>query len=226
MITFKQFICEADPKSNSMNSSELTDLLMNDCDYFLNESSQQGVLVRGMKSFKGQAMSMPHPRDLKSDDVTFSEIIVRQARSPTDTPIKTHEMLDAWFNDHFGFKARSQAVFCMGGSERGVRAISNYGRPHIVMPIGKFKYVWSPIVDDLYARTAGIAWDRDYDENDEDNYAEPEKMIDKFMSAHNYTDKRLDAAVVQRYEIMIACSKYYAFKYEHRKLLEDILDIK
>ena len=224
MITFKQFLDESvfkSPKHTNMADNELKDMLQHDCEYFLDQSCNSGFLVRGMKSMgRAKYKELPHPRDPEHTSVPYWENYTRQDRSPTDTSQKTHEMLDRWFDQAFGLRARSQALFCMGSSDRGVKATKQYGDTFIIMPVGEFKYVWSPEVIDLYAETAGINWSREYDEG------EPEEALDKFMSSQSYRNNRLDEAVRGRSEIMVGCRKYYAFEYEWRALLETLLDIK
>lgn len=230
MITFKQFITEnrasADPKFTSMGDNELKDMLQHDCEFFLKESRKQGFLVRGMRRMgRAKWMALPHPRDPEFTSVPYWENYTRQDRSPADTSQSTHKLLDEWFDSNFGIKARSQALFCMGSSDRGVKATDQYGDPYIIMPVGNFKYVWSPNVADLYGEVAGIAWD--YDPDDPDNQeVDPYVQLDKFMSSRGYRTTGLSEAVRGRTEIMVGCRKYYAFELEWRPLLESLLDIK
>ena len=227
MITFKQYLSEADPKLTSMKDNELMDRLEHDCAYFLHEASQQGFLIRGMRKRPAGAkyLQHPHPRDPEFDAVPFWEIETRKNRQPTDTSLKTHEMLDRWFDDHFGLKARSQAVFCSGSSERGVKAAREYGEAYLIFPIGKFKYVWSQNVSDLYGEIAGVQWNKDYENTDNEDGVDPEEALDRFMTGKKYIANRLSDAVRGRNEVMVGCAKYYAFEYKWRPLLEQLLEI-
>jgi len=40
----------------------------------------------------------------------FKKGTVRVDRVPVDTPIELHDLVDTWFNNKFGFKARSNAI--------------------------------------------------------------------------------------------------------------------
>lgn len=57
------------------------------------------------------------------------------------------KIFDEFFYKKFRWKPRSEGVFTIGDikSIRGV-----YGIPYIFVPIGEYKYLWSPDVDDLY----------------------------------------------------------------------------
>lgn len=218
MITFKQFLEARD--ATSMEDSELKDLLENDCAFFLEESKRKGFLIRGVNRItRGERHELPDPSD-ESKTVPFWEIPVRQDRTPSDTSIKTHELLDNWFNKVFKIKARTQALFCTGSSPRGVSHAHQYGDPYIIMPIGEFKYVWSNEVPDLYNKTAGINWSVTLGKD-----VDPEDKIDKFMNRLDYTDEDLHIAVQDHFEIMVGCRKYYAFEYSDRELLEMLLKI-
>ena len=215
-MRFKQFI-------NEEEENGLKDMIEQDCAEFLSKSQREGFLVRGMKGdlTKSSYKEIVHQTrpDGGSSTVDFYNIGTRMNRQPSDTPLKTHEMLDSWFYYNLGIKARSQTVFCFGSSDRGVLETKEYGDPYLVFPIGKFKFVWSDLVTDLFGKVDGIKWDLDPD-------IKPEEAIDHFMMGLEYITNGLQHAVQDRYEIMVACSKYYAFKYEWRPLLEKVLNIK
>jgi len=76
----------------------------------------------------------------------YEEIKPRQDRLPKDTPLNIHKLLDDKFNENFGWKARSEGVFVSSNMEK----IKPYGLPYIFIPIGKYEYLWSPKIEDLY----------------------------------------------------------------------------
>jgi len=84
---------------------------------------------------------------------------VRTDRKPLNTHPLFHKLLDDIFYDLFKIKARSNAIFCNGYES----ITSDYGTTYSIFPIGKFKYVWSPFIGDLY--------------EDEDEY---ESIIEKY----------------------------------------------
>ena len=63
---------------------------------------------------------------------------IRKDRRPKDTPEYVQIALDNWFFQNYGFKPRSQGLFCSGS---GVEA-RVYGKLHYVFPVGKFEHLW------------------------------------------------------------------------------------
>ncbi len=78
---------------------------------------------------------------------TIKKFKVRKNRVPTDTCIEVHDLSDKYFKKLFGIKARSETVFCFSGK----LAAEGYGsHPYIIIPIGKFDFIWSKNIDDFY----------------------------------------------------------------------------
>ena len=75
----------------------------------------------------------------------------RKNRRPRDISILVHTIFDKLFKEKFGWKARSEGVFTTGDQVLA----SRYGKDTLFFPIGQFKYLWSPKVDDLYAKIPG-----------------------------------------------------------------------
>ena len=73
---------------------------------------------------------------------------VRKNRKPKDTPVKVHEEFDKIFKEQFGWKARSEGLLTTGDRQ----VAGSYGTIYQVFPIGKFRFVWSKNVHDLYGR--------------------------------------------------------------------------
>lgn len=135
---------------------------------------------------------------------------VRKERKPMDTKGPLHKIIDDWFEDNMGIRARSQAVFCFGEAARNVAY--EYGHLCAIFPIGKFTYVWSPKVSDLYndvimdkMQYAGeIA--KAYIGSD----GKPDvEAINSVLDGLGYTINGFDKAVADSVEIMIDCDEYY-----------------
>ena len=73
---------------------------------------------------------------------------VRKNRVPLDTPLKVHKFIDRSFKKKFGWKPRSEGLFCFASDE--------WSAAFLVFPIGNFKFVWSNKVDDLTVSLAKI----------------------------------------------------------------------
>lgn len=85
---------------------------------------------------------------------TFSDFIKeikpRKNRQPKDMIIELQELLDEKFNKKFGWRPRSEGVFATYSD----RTATEYGsETYIFFPVGKYKYLYSPEVDDLYTET-------------------------------------------------------------------------
>jgi hypothetical protein len=114
---------------------ELAAKLIKDCGPYLKLLSKHKftrMLYRGSKNpFNGN----------------ITKVIPRKNREPKDMPQKLHQVLDAHFHKKFGWKARSEGVFVNPSQEM----VKEYGASNLFFPIGKFKFVWSPKIGDLYS---------------------------------------------------------------------------
>ena len=213
MITFKQFINE--------EQMDLLTILERDCGPFLRESKHRGLLHRGINGLKqNDARKVENP--ITDGTILYWEKAVRTDRQPMDFGIDQHSELDKWFNDKFGFKARSQAVFCFGDDVwSGV--MKQYGPEYLIFPIGEFEYVWSPEIKDLFMAAQGEM----YYYQDDVSYEDRKKhtSLELYMNAQGYKSTGLDKAVTMRNEIMIKCDKYYAFSIEDSDAIRIMLGL-
>lgn len=134
-------------------------------------------------------------------------------RKPTDTPNILHEKLNKEFEKKFGWLVRN-GVFCL--PDKGVAhtyaSISSdrldkfdYPEPYFFIPIGEFKYCWSPKYHDLTAdiKVKGKNWKEEMESLSDTkikNIVNSYKDTD--ISDANYTYKK-DAS-----EISFNCDKY------------------
>src|SRR5574343_246802 len=89
---------------------------------------------------------IPIYRGIYFAEKTLIEKTPRQDRRPKDMPEYLHKILDSLFNEHFGWKPRSNGVFC---SPHFCQAES-YGNTYLFFPIGNFDYLYSDNIEDLY----------------------------------------------------------------------------
>jgi len=78
----------------------------------------------------------------------LGEKSTRSDRMPKDTSMMMHNLIDEVMEDQYGWKPRSEGLFCTGdryGTE-------SYGNKYIIFPVGKFEYIWSPNVRDSYSQ--------------------------------------------------------------------------
>lgn len=102
----------------------------------------------------------------------IEEVKPRTDRYPKDMPGDLHDKLDDLFKRKFRWKARSEGVFVTGN----IREAREYGTECIFFPIGKFEYIWSSRVDDLYSKLE----DEKYLEAPEDIYIGREDWFHKY----------------------------------------------
>lgn len=191
-------------------------LIKHDCAAFLNSTGvalYRGVKIEGSKSLEDLGHGIFRGK-------------VREDRKPADTSKEVHQALDNWFSLTFGIAARSGAIFCRTKN----KAISQYGEPCLIFPIGEFKYVWSPYIADAWdtfeqgtkmpavmKRVYDAALQKAKTENnmvtgDGNNYkwraAATTATLEK-MGTKLYKDTDLKPS---ENEIMVKCSSYYVVR--------------
>ncbi len=187
---------------------ETVDFLLKNCKPFLKEM--------GLK--KGKP-----PRWLYSGRKHQASTYVRrvqQDRTPLDTPKLVHTAFDTLFQKKFRVKARSNSIFCTGNYGRA----SAYGHPFIIVPIGKYTYLYSTKVRDLYdyvrlsaqASATGVHLDRGSRPSDRDM----DKLMDFFKeTVESYTNKNLDKGIKSGTEVMVQCKEYFAISSDLENML-------
>jgi hypothetical protein len=137
-LNMTRFIKHLNEESQSDKTKEvLLDIIQTSCQPFLKEMRQNNIkdfLYRGVN----YGLDYWEVKKTRTD------------RKPKDTKQEIHELLDDLFLKKFGWRARSQGVFTIG--DKSKISQKGYGHHHIFFPIGKYKYLWSPLVEDLYVQ--------------------------------------------------------------------------
>ncbi len=184
-MRFKQHLNE-----DSYITDEIVEQINRDCSVFLKES-KGFPFYRGSKTAKVK---------------TFKKITPRKDRKPLDTPLILHNEINKEFKKQFGWYVRSEGVFCTGDS-----AQTNYfGDMYIMLPIGSYKYVWSPSIIDFGVE---LEYRGVYNNGSDNIYLEPEqynKIIEDMVETYRNTD--LYGAWKSRNEVSIQCKEYYLIK--------------
>lgn len=170
------------------------DLILNNCWHFLNEIDYQidkYVLYRGINV---------------NEKKLFLEGQVRLTdRKPLTIDKEVHDYLNVLFDKKFGHPYRN-GLFVTGNktmadhyaktvSDKTISTRSVYA----VFPIGKFEFVWSKKVRDLFINVDNII------NLKKDVFEEKIKEI-----VNSYQINNLKEAIKSGHEIMIWCEKYYA----------------
>ena len=180
-MRFQQHINEAKTPSVQV----LLDMIYSSCQPFLKES----------KIPKNPEQMCYSGRKNKTEKFFIGRI--RKDRLPRDSNQSLHNKYDGLFQEKFGWKARSEALFCSGSMSKAAA----YGEPYMIFPVGKYKYIWSPRVADIFTWIElGHSYWRDFrSPEDADRWA-----------MKTYTDKDLPKALKSKNEIMIGGNQYIA----------------
>lgn len=180
---------------NEISHNNLIDILQRDCSEYIKSMIKAGL---------------PLLRGVRKNIVDFEKFIPRTDRTATDTPWHIHMILDELFYEKFGWKARSSGVFATST----YHTADFYGNAFYFFPFNGFKYVWHPIVKDLFVYMKKFYIDTDNNVDKE--------LLKEFINT--YTDKNLSAAIETGKEIMFKCDAYYLLnikKYDY--IMNDIL---
>jgi hypothetical protein len=101
--------------------------------------------IGGYDNWKEYALY--HGTRMRDNFSYFRTLEINQHRSPTDTPLRLHQMWNNAFNQA-GLKAhRGNSIFASGNYNTGA---SHNAYPVILVPIGNFNFTWNEDVEDLY----------------------------------------------------------------------------
>ena len=125
-------------------------------------------------------------------------------RYPKNTDQEVHDKINWFFKRKFGHPYRN-GLFCTGD----VGFATDYGTLYIVFPIGKFEYLWSLEVNDLFSAVDEIEHAM-YDEDKEMSFME-------VMNTYNYQNRRLKDAIETGHEIMIWGRSYLGMRIPTRE---------
>jgi len=142
-------------------------------------------------------------------------LYIKQRQGPRDSRRSTHDLANDFFEEKFRLPYRN-GLF-VSGKESIAREYGKYTA--IIVPVGKFQWLSSPDIPDLYKtfeRFVSQAWDKDpvYDDKSsgwQDRWAE-EQTIKKLESARWYHNEKLPKCVAGMNEVMLWCpSGFYTF---------------
>jgi hypothetical protein len=123
------------------NGPYIWGILTTECRPFLREYKKTGFAGKKW-IYRGSDKTIP------SKNRGIKAFIPRTNRRPKDMDTGLHNIFDEAFNSMFGWYARSEGVFTTSNKS----VAGNYGKPYIFVPEGRYRYVWSDDVDDLYGR--------------------------------------------------------------------------
>ncbi len=151
-------------------------------------SKCQPFILQWLYSFKNSSILMPLYRGTNSKPIYYKEKI-RTDRKPTNTKQETHQVFDDLFLRKYGIRWRTNSIFTTGSySEADL-----YGQVYIIFPVGRFDYIYNPVVADLYL------------------YTKRKLTIDEMGHlVDGYKSDNLRNAIISYNEIMITGKEYIA----------------
>jgi len=133
MSKFAKYLAESE------ETKLLKDLLLLNCKPFIND-------MRGSNKLLYRGLS----RAIESEFKVFNSHL--DGRKPKDINKHLHDELNYWFERKFGWKVRN-GVFVTSD----IRSAKTYGgNVYIFFPMGKYEYVWSSKIDDLFGFRGAI----------------------------------------------------------------------
>lgn len=213
MKTFKQFLLEEE------EPEQLYQWLREHCQPFLTacgihakddlrEILDKAILYRGITP-GGGGVKMEFVTSW-GDKVEGLVKGVRKDRKPLDTHPDLAKLADQALAERFGWPPRSTGLFAFG--KMGRLSTHDYGDPHRIFPMGEFKYVWSPRINDMTNRLLTLTMPREKDvpfnkeELDRIRHGMQQELVPL------YKDTGLEDAIKGRAEIMLSCKSYVALE--------------
>lgn len=204
MSTFKQFLNEQQFPQYTVN---LAHKIVDDCEPYLSQHSKFYI----MPLFRGTR---------QSETVDIKQI--RSNREPKDMPRHITQLLDQWFEQQFGIRFRTNAMFATGDQS----AASSYGpRLTAVYPIGQFDFLWSPNVPDLYnvmwhqvREILGIGSSRSMFSLTKEQFEIVQQQLPERLQQLDFKfNEQLSKAVASNNEVMISGDKYYSVNFHWQR---------
>lgn len=161
--------------------------ITNDCTPFLKQIGYnviKNTIVRGIPEYTN-AFIKKNVRLSDREDVATSKAV--------------HDAINIDFKKKYGRPYRNGAF--AAHPNHAVDIGLNYGEIFLFFPIGKFSFLWSPKISDLFI-----------DESDEE-------QINLAINT-KYTTKNLKAAIKSTHEIMFWCSAYYGIRLKDNKIID------
>lgn len=103
-----------------------------------------------LKNFKGD-YSDTFLMSGRPDNNPFIKKKIRKDRMPLDTPRELHDLMDSVFKEEFGFKARSESMFCWSSRvDETTPSYNTYGDLYLIFPVGDYDLLYGEKVTDLF----------------------------------------------------------------------------
>ncbi len=166
----------------------------------------------------GWEVVLDNPLWRGSFDITDDIQIVtpRKDRLPRNTNRIVQQLYDNWFVEHTEIAWRSSGVFATGG----VSEASGYGGLHVFMPIGEYRYCWSPKYKDLFNEGPPLS---QFTEIPAEDLPELTNTVNTLLAKGRYNfDCNLLQGVESKHEVMFVCEKYLMIRKHMFEIIREI----
>jgi hypothetical protein len=157
------------------------------------------LINKNCKAYLREFNKMTLFRGIGEEKVAW-EVKPRKDRRPLDTDRKVHNILNTIFEDMFGWPVRNGVFVSTDGNWDMTDMMFFAG--------GKYKYVYSPIISDLYRQGSEKTILDMLRDNDIDG-------IEEWIESKGYTDKNLNKII--RTEASFNCKYYYLLNKNYMK---------
>ena len=130
-------------------------------------------------------------------------------RRPQEMDPLDHDYLNQYFTQEYGAPFRN-AIFVSGD----FNSAGYFGRVYSIFPIGEFKFLWSPRIDDLNFAHHDLLDGLFADRTIPPTKVQRAQGLIKALRNVDYRTTDLKAAADSGNEIMIRCKEYYALPLE------------
>lgn len=194
-MRFKKYILES--------TEDNIKLINADCKPFLNDMKSK---YKGHYLYSG--------RRVKTVKGEFIKKKIRTNRKNKDTPFPVHNLINDWFNKKFGFKAKSNAMFCSFNKNTALV----FGQPYKIYPIGQYTLLSSNKVRDMIDIVAkacgyegqGALGAKAYKTYPHFMRKEVHEKVLKELDKANYKNKQYNDS-----EQILHCKEVYLLRDEH-----------
>ena len=169
---------------------------MKDCSYFISLSG-------GKPLFHGS----------RNIPASFEKVHFRPRKMPRDNNLVVHNAANDLFDKNFDHPFRN-GLFCTGSYNQA----RTYGKVAVIFPIGKFEWLSSPDLHDLYFKYDSTKGEL-YRSSKDITWAEitdraTKQTIDEINKARWINNTDFLECLNSKNEIMLWCDKYYEVNYD------------
>jgi len=179
---------------------EMVHAIKRDCQPYLQEAKPFDAYTQLMRGMGKANKNFIDNKSIRLDD-----------RTPKDIPKELHSRINSYFKQKFGGEFRN-ALFASGDYIQA----ENYGNVYYIYPIGDFKYLYNPDIEDLFMNYDEYApWFKpgtgpSPEELERQRREAMQTFFDEEIDVNGWHNTNLQAGIQSGMEIMIRAKAYHA----------------